>query len=359
MKKNKIKFMVLTGIMTLAMGANVFAASVPTIGENGTETQPAKAPITKVFQIAEGIKTPNVTFDFTAVANTPKAPNATIKSITYSAADKNEAQNGVHKLSRNTEIEFESEFPYAGEYEYTVRETEGSTDGVIYDEKIYTVRVYVVNGTKNNTYVETITAEEGGKKKPIEFVNTYRKNAKLVIKKEIEGKNANLTKKFNFTINLTKAATETSSSFSGNIVKKDGSKTPVTYNAGVDNQFELGHGDRLEFENLPAGTRYEVKEIGIENDGYTPKVTVIENGEMTANAIQGTEKDDLSTAQSAHKVTNLVGEGQNSVTFVNMHKANPITGITMNNLPFVLMVVVAGLGMFAFGFARKHKYNNK
>lgn len=115
-------------------------------------------------------------------------------------------------------------------------------------------------------------------------------------------------------------------------------------------------GDKIVFENLPVGTKYEVIEKGVENDGYTPSVTVFENGTSIPKK-NGNEKEDLSSLNQGKK--NLVGEKTNTVTFVNNHKGNPITGIITNNLPFILLI---GGAVFAFGmlaFLKKRRTSER
>ncbi len=62
----------------------------------------------------------------------------------------------------------------AGEYTYTVREVKGSTEGVTYDEAVYTVKVVVtdnLDGTYNvaHTYLKGTEAADG-----VAFVNVYK-----------------------------------------------------------------------------------------------------------------------------------------------------------------------------------------
>ena len=70
--KKKLGVLLATTMM-LGMGTNVSAIdTVPTVDNNGSVS------ITKNFEMADGIQTPNVTFKFTATSTTPDAPTATI-----------------------------------------------------------------------------------------------------------------------------------------------------------------------------------------------------------------------------------------------------------------------------------------
>lgn len=349
--KKKISALLLSGAILSGLGQTVFATTqIPTIG-NGTELSEAKAPITKSFEFAEGLEIPSVKFDFIATKITSDAPSAKITSVDYSKNDlKGDLKNNLYKVEKQTEIKFDKKFPHAGVYEYNVKETQGDSVGVTYDKNEYKIRVYVANGEKG-TFIEYITAENGGNKKPIKFVNTYKKDASLVVGKTIAGKMADKTKKFNFNIIFTKSATSDSNQIEGNIVDKQGEKTPVTINIGENKGFNLGDGEKLEFNKIPVGTRYKVTEVGVAGDGYTPSINVVENGKKTVIE-KGNEENDLSSSTNG---TNLVGENENKVTFVNTHNETPITGIITNNLPFVLMIGVATLGFGALAVLKRRK----
>lgn len=352
--KKRLVGLLATGAMVFSMGITALAA--PGINE-GTEQEPAKAEITKVFEMSEGLEVPGVTFDFEVTKLTGDGPNASITGVEYLAgAEKGEINEGSYKVVRKTELKFEDEFPNAGVYEYQVKENKGNADGVTYDINTYKVKVYVENtDDQTRTFVKHIVSEDNEAKKPIKFVNTYRKDANLVIEKKIEGKMANLNNKFDFTIELTAAKTTTETQIAGTIVKSDGHREEVMFNYGEAKEFKLGKDDRLEFEKIPAGTRYVVKEKGVEGDGYTPKVSVIENG-VQNEIINGDEKSDVSSVKNPG-TTNLVGENENRVTYTNVHMSSPVTGILLNSIPFVIMMVLSMIGIGAFFLGKKHRLN--
>ena len=61
--KKKLGAFVLAGTMLLSMGTTVFAAEEPTVPD---VNQNGQVPITKEFEMADGLKTPAATFKFTA-----------------------------------------------------------------------------------------------------------------------------------------------------------------------------------------------------------------------------------------------------------------------------------------------------
>lgn len=345
--KKKIGALVLAGTMMFSMGTSAFAADVPTVDNNG------QASITKDFVMAEGITTPASTFKFTATSTTEGAPTATISDIEFLNTENGETEDGIKTVTKNSNISF-GKFPHAGEYVYTVTETQETTEGVEYSTDTYTLRVYVKN-SDNGPVIRDMTAEkgtsngtEGHKVSEMKFTNTYRKKASLEITKVTTGDLADKTKDFDFTITITPSNTEKNpESYTGMIGKE-----PVTVKANEATTFQLHGGETLKFDSLPAGTRYVVTETAAP-DGYTPSVTVKENGIDTVKETASSDADGISSADA--QATNLVGEGENSVTFTNTYKNVPLTGIFMNNLPFVIVIGIAVLALGALAILKKQR----
>ena len=358
--KKKIGAFVLAGTMLLSMGTTVFAAgepTVPNVNQNG------QVPITKDFEMADGLATPNVTFKFTATSETPDALPAMIEDISYAAGDKGTLKDEKYVISKDTAISFQGTWSHVGEYVYTVTETQdpaNKVENVTYDSSEYTLRVYVVN-KNDNLEVEKITAEKAGTKTAkILFKNTYaKKDATLIIEKNTTGTYANKTQQFDFTIAFTKSPTEsTLGEFKGTITRKgNNTSEPVITNNGSYN-FKLADGDKLQFTDLPVGTTYVVTENGAKDD-YTPSVTVIENAQETVkDRVAQNEEQALST-QKENGEKNLIGENTNKVTFTNTYKNVAVTGVIMNNLPFILLVAVAIVAFVSLAVMKRHIRSEK
>lgn len=358
--KKKIGAFVLAGTMLLSMGTTVFAAgepTVPNVNQNG------QVPITKDFEMADGLATPNVTFKFTATSETLDALPAMIEDISYAAGDKGTLKDEKYVISKDTAISFQGTWSHVGEYVYTVTETQdpaNKVENVTYDSSEYTLRVYVVN-KNDNLEVEKITAEKAGTKTAkILFKNTYaKKDATLIIEKNTTGTYANKTQQFDFTIAFTKSPTEsTLGEFKGTITRKgNNTSEPVITNNGSYN-FKLADGDKLQFTDLPVGTTYVVTENGAKDD-YTPSVTVIENAQETVkDRVAQNEEQALST-QKENGEKNLIGENTNKVTFTNTYKNVAVTGVIMNNLPFILLVAVAIVAFVSLAVMKRHIRSEK
>lgn len=348
--KKKLGAFVLAGTMLLSMGTTVFAAGEPTVPDVNSNGQ---VPITKEFEMADGLKTPAATFKFTATSQIAGAPTATIADVSFTEGQTGTLKGEKYVLEGTTTISFQGTWPHAGEYVYTVKETQESIPNVTYDTSTYTLRVYVINGT-NGLKVEKITAEGAkGKTNKILFTNTYAKNdATLTIEKNTEGDYADKTRKFDFEITFTKSPMSDQTTFTGTIGAQS-----VEYTAGQTKTFKLADGEKLVFNNLPVGTTYMVKELAA-TDGYTPKVTVVENKTTTVTNKTVQETEALDTLKENGK-NNLVGENENKVTFTNTYKDVAVTGIVMNNLPFILLVAVAIVAFVSLAVIKRRRTSGK
>ena len=348
--KKKIGAFVLAGTMLLSMGTTVFAAGEPTVPDVNSNGQ---VPITKEFEMADGLKTPAATFKFTATSQIAGAPTATIADVSFTEGQTGTLKGEKYVLEGTTTISFQGTWPHAGEYVYTVAETQESMPNVTYDTSSYTLRVYVINGTKG-LEIEKITAQGAtGKTDKILFTNTYAKNdATLTIEKNTTGTYADKTKEFNFEITFTKSPMSNQTTFTGNI----GSE-PVECTAGTAKPFTLADREQLVFSNLPVGTTYVVKELAA-SDGYTPSVTVLENKTTTVTNKTVQETEALDTLKENGK-NNLVGENENKVTFTNTYKDVAVTGIVMNNLPFILLVAVAIVAFVSLAVIKRRRTSGK
>lgn len=349
--KKKIGAFVLAGAMLLGMGTTAFAAeetTTPNVNQKG------QVPITKKFEMADGLKTPAATFKFTATPTTEGAPTATIADVSFTEGQAGTLKGEKYVLEGKTAISFTGTWPHAGEYVYTVAETQESMPNVTYDTSSYTLRVYVINGTKG-LEIEKITAQgANGKTDKILFTNTYTKNnATLTIEKNTTGKYADKTKEFKFEITFTKSPMSDQTSFTGTI----GAQSD-TYIAGTPKEFSLADREQLVFHDLPVGTTYVVKELAA-TDGYTPSVTVRENQTTTLTDKTVQEAEALDTLKQ-DGTKNLVGEYENKVTFTNTHQGGVVpTGIVMNNLPFILLVAVAIVAFVSLAVIKRRRTSGK
>lgn len=348
---------------TTALAADITPAPVPDIKKS--------LKVVKYFEMAEGLETPTETFTFTIESNSKnpkKTPLPTVDNAAYTKNDTANIVNGKRTIQKEANITLPntSAFPHAGEYLYRLTEvtpTENKNTNITYSNESYTLRVRVKNvATGSGLEIASVTANKNpdgdttnnqNKVGEISFTNTYAKNAGLIIEKKTTGDYADRTKKFKFTITFTKKSETDATKYTGKI-----GNTEVQCTAGEKAEFYLGNGDKLIFNAVPVGTRYVVEETAEPGDGYTPvSVTVTENGTETKKT-NNNEKSGISS-EPQNGTDSLVGEKTNKVVFENHYDDIPITGIVMNNLPFILLIGVAVLAFGALVILKKRSASKR
>lgn len=259
-------------------------------------------------------------------------------------------------------------FPHAGVFAYNITESENATTGLdgnavdtdclTYDNRVYLMRVYVVNG-QNGLEIQGITFQNpttGAKvdRSEVLFTNTYIETAdNLEVMKVVTGAGGDQTKQFSFTVTFSAPSvvetmpdgtTWNPTAISG--VKNDAGSTSVSVNSSGVATFTLAHGEKVTFDNLPVGATYTVQETGLAGLGYTPTGQAVQNGE-TRTAHVGSHDTNF-TSDSA-----FVGDNTNSYTITNTADTITPTGLVINNLPIILLAVLAIGGFVAYRAMRR------
>lgn len=363
MLKKGISGLLLAGVLFLNAGTAALAAenTVPDIKDH--------LEVVKYFEMAEGLSTPNINFTFTAEnsgQNPEHTPELPVNNISYETKDTADVENGKVTIQKTGQIILPEadQFPHAGEYLYTIKENNehAQNSHITYSEEQYTLRVRVKNADMGKGLVIASvsankdsagdTDKDKNKVDEIAFTNTYGKNSSLTIEKNTTGDFADKTKKFEFTITFTKKAEDDVSEYKGMIDNQ-----PVDCTAGTPKTFWLANDEKLVFNNIPVGTRYVVEEAASE-DGYTPSVTVTENDTEQPKKTAEGEKQGISSAPD-NGTDSLVGEYENKVVFENAYQDIAITGVMMNNLPFILLVAVAASALGILIFMKKKTSGKK
>lgn len=384
MKKRNIMKTLFAGTMTLGMALSVspaFAKEKP--------SEDVKAYLVKQLDIADGITYNNdfrFKFDLKYKNSEAVADSVGDSTITIPVTNNNPivAKNIFDKDGLNYES--------AGIYTYEVTEyqdgekKESEEYGLTCSDAKYQLQVKVANDDNGGVFVDDVIIqkinddsgdeyknEDNGKVDPnpdpdnpddpdginsqFKFVNTFtkqagatdpddnNKNLALAISKEVTGDYGDKT--FGFTFNVTINLPETADD-SKDYIGKVG-ETQYKFNDSVSTVVTLAHGQKLKFEDLPAGTTYTVTETG--KAGYTATAVPTINN-VLQEEIPGIKGEDVT-------VTSLAGgEGLNSTAFTNDYDDTTITptGIFINNLPFVLMVVVAGSGLALYVVSKRRSH---
>ena len=363
----KMLAIVAAGAMTmgLAMLTSVFAA------DEGTTTKVTEAYISKTFNTEVG---KDEAFSFTATQVAGSTANVTIPNITF-------ADTETGSKTKRVKVTFPEEWPDAGKYEYTVKETGAApaiTDGehqkMIMSQAEYTMDVYVSNvGNKleiSNIIVNKTKDDEGntaqdttGKvdisntdKNGFNFTNTYVQEAgtgtdpvnpgpdyttygSLDVSKIIKtdaADTADTNKEFEFTADFTFPNGTDGTTLGAKATIGD-STTSIT---GTSHTFKLKHGQNVKFTGLPVGTKISVTESATPN--YKGSAEVVINNE-TKQAVAETKYNEALTVSDK-----TLGQNKNTVDVTNTYNYVPATGIIMNTLPYVLMIALCGAALMAF-----------
>ena len=303
-------------VLVFSLSATAFATST----DAATVTDKSTVNIVKNYVSTNGTA-PDASFTVEQVGDgkvtdgdaTSAPALGTITSVSYTNGATGE-QNIVVNLPTYEKV---------GVYEYTLQEVAGTVAGVTYKAETFVLKVQVTNGA-NNTLVRTpaLYTDGASATKNNTIKNTYE-GRDLSISKTVTGAYGDKTKYFTFTVTLTG---ENGKTYPETFAVSGGSNTsnPTTIALGTDTTFQLKDGDTIKIENLPVGVKYEVTETAV--TGYTTTKTG-DSGTITTGV------------DSAAKFTNDKG-------------GSPDTGISLDSLPYVVILVVV-LGGAAVLFLRK------
>lgn len=267
---------------------------------------------------------PNATFkkNYTENGGTAPAATFTFKAEFEAFAEGATAEGPALSISNvvatgagdyTATISPEGDFPSVGKYYYTVSEDQGNVAGVTYAAPLY-LMVLVTNG-EDGALVPSyyLYKDENKDTKEDTFTNAYSAGT-LTVKKTVTGNLGDKKKEFDFTVTFAapegKNWTPAIGASEGATMVED---NPMSYT------FKLKHDAMATFGNLPAGVTYTVTETPV--DGYTTN-NIEQKGTIVA--------------------------GLNEVTFINEKSGTIDTGVTTENLPYVLLigfVVLAGAAL--------------
>ena len=370
----KVLAVVAAGAMTMGMAMPTFAAE----GGKVTEAYVSKTYNTEVGKAEKFSFTATQVKAGTGIITT--AANVTIPDISFTAE-----QTGTTK--QIAKVNFPT-FTEAGEYEYTVTETQtadpavadGEHEKMIMSKAEYTMDVYVTENTEGNLVIDNIIVKkmrddkgddaQGTKVTDIgdtdtngfNFTNTYVQEAgtgdkpstpgedytnygSLNVSKTIsvpEGVQADANKEFDFTATF-KFPDGTDANALGGV---KGNGTDITLKQDGTYTFKLKTTEKMKFTGVPVGTKISVTESATPN--YKGSAAVVING-AAQDTVTASKYDEAITVSEKS-----LGQKKNTVDVTNTYNYVPTTGIIMNTLPYVLMIALCGVALIAFvGFKRR------
>lgn len=313
----KFVAILLTLMLVLGIGAAVAdeAPATPTTDLTDHETVKIK----KVYKLEGAGTSPVETFTLEQVGNgSVKDGDATSAPALGIITGATFAEGAANANGATGEITVAlPEYTSVGVYEYTLQEVAGTTAGVTYYGETIKLVVTVVNGKNNDLLrIAGVHTESSGVKSDT-FENTYRAGT-LNVSKTVTGNLGDKNKYFEFKVTLTGVEGKT---YGDSYAVSGGSKddNPKSIVIGQETTFMLKHGDTLSIANLPYNVTYTVTE--------------------TADA-------DYETTKTGDRGT--IGAATQTAAFTNDKNGSIDTGVTTENLPYVLLigfVVLAGAAL--------------
>lgn len=404
--KNFIKGLVV-GVATLSTVVGITMATTTEV--KAEELGPKNtAVLTKELQIPNGVIVPETTFKFTVTPKGVESGGGTldetrkdecltweIDDITFSSSEKATSDNKIVKSTDVWSKISDLKFAAPGIYYYEIAETQpGSVGDITYSKAEYTVRILVENtddGLKvTGIIVDRLKDDDGnpvtGKVDPapkpddgnhseFRFINKYRGLTKIQVKKIVAGDGSgdfgDREKDFAFTITLNLPET-VSADFDEVVYSKKNVKSEEVANEKVtitnrtgETQISLKHGETIEFTKLPVGSTYTVVEKIETNYTPTAKVTGLGTNtgdNATSDKVEGNtftvtvdSTDKLFVQAEGKKNSTDTEEIENATIVTNTFKSPSITGVITDNLPFVLMVAVAGAGIVFLTISKRRR----
>lgn len=305
-------------MLVMSLGTAAFAASEPT-----------NVNFTKDFVAADGGSTLEETFAFEqltkeVVSSEGTAGDITIGNVTLVAGESGSFDIGLPAYDR------------VGTFKYTFKETApaNETAGVDYSEDVITMYVYVTNGANVNDPFEVQVRFENANGQKLsgnsaKITNTYNSGS-LKVTKNVEGNLADHTKEFEITVTF--SGSNVNSNISYLVGTETKTITPEMWENGtVSATVALKADATVTFTNIPAGVTYVVSEKDYTADGYELKGITYSDVENKA----------------------IAGGDEDSVTVLNSKNGTIETGISLDSLPYILMLVVVGAAIVVVSTRKK------
>lgn len=335
----------------------LLSVSSVAMADTTSYTDMTEVTITKNYQLIGAGSSPAETFTLQQTAKTKRTGETSdVPDLgTITGAQFNAGAASTTGATANITIAL-PRYTSVGVYEYTLREVAtNQTAGVTYYGRDIYLVVTVINGENGNLRVAAVHTEtknsnggfdsivSGTSPKSDTFTNTYTAGS-LKVKKTVDGILGDKTKEFTFTVTL--SAPEGKNWTPAVTIKKNGtvdstlSLTKVTDTNNYTFTTTLANDQSFEICNLPAGVTYTVSET--EDTNYT--TTINSTASTAANGKHSTNGT----------ITVTTSESVNTVSYVNTRTGDVDTGVSLDSLPYLLMLAVAGAGLVLM-IARKRR----
>ena len=342
----KLFSILLSFAMVLGMGSVALAdGEVETLKKTTQSLSDMdKVTITKEYQLKnEGTSSPDETFNFTiertsvtdasagtvAKLSAPKRegeilmPIPTIDTVHYT---KGEA--GPTTANKKITVSLPT-YKSVGIYTYTIKEIDGNKAGVTYFGKNIKLVVTVTQGEEGLVRTAAVHTEDENGTKSDSFQNVYSAG-NLEISKLVTGNLGDKSKYFDVTVTLTG---EEGKIYEESYPVDGGSIAAGSIKVGIPTIFKIKDGDTITIKNLPYGLAY----------------TVVEEDYTGSNGGYEEAKYDFSDEEESK----LIDNATETIEITNEKTADVDTGISLDSIPYILLLGFAVLGMGALFFRRR------
>lgn len=325
------KFVSILLVLVLMMSLSVAAFAEGTTDQGNTSTtyrDQTTVTLTKNYELTNaGTKSPEETFTFSALkcidvkdagvgVTTENAPVPTIGSVSYNAGDAGSANK-----TKNITINL-PEYTAVGVYTYEFSENDGATAGVTYRNDTIKLVVTVIE-QDGKVRVATIHTEQSGDKSA-SFDNTYSAGS-LTVKKVVTGLLGDQNKEFTVRVKFTAPEGDTVRE----AITYGNSSIAAGWTGEKEVVITLTHNQTITFGNIPYGVTYTVVEDDYTTAGYK------------AAAYDSTDAD------------TVINTASETVTITNQKDGQIDMGVSMDSLPYILMLVVVGAAVVVIATRKK------
>lgn len=329
----KFLSMMLALVLVLSMSTIAFA----TDGEStwdGNYTATAETTFNEIVKTytSENNVVVNETLSFTSTAQ-PTNPDGGTANLTVADLE-------VSSLTPGTLAVTIPSLSMAGTYEWTIKETAGNTAGVTYSSaEVHVIVLVEYDNTKHVLKIANTTSyiKKANGEKAKTFDNTF-KSGSFTVAKDVEGNMANENDEFEITVTLTSAKPiGTNVTLAGTTVTPEQwTKNESSYTYTSTTNYSEINGAKT-FSNIPVGVT----------------VSVVEN--TNSDKMNGYTFDNTNGKTDNNFSMNVADTDNNKAVVVKNTKGAEIeTGITLDSMPYILMLAVVFMGLFVF-FSKKRK----
>ena len=329
-------------IAVVLMTAALMAGLSLTAFADGASSEAGSFNFNKVYESTDGETFPSETLKFEVTAD-----SANPDSTAITVGDNNTF--AVTGLTNEIPVNYPS-FTKVGVYRYTIKEKEGSSQGVTYDTETEINIAILVAYNKEHTGLEVkagVEKADPDADKEDTITNTYDLGGNppgpggdpaddsLSVKKTVEGNLADTEKYFTMKVTLTAEKTVNSDiTISGGSDSGNPETIAKGWTGTKEVEIKLKHDETIHFNKIPVGVTYSVVEDASHiAAGATPTTEEL-NGE-NGYLVEYTDE----TGTIAKGVTPLAAVKNTKDTTIH-------TGISLDSPPYIMILAAVAVGAF-------------